>query len=137
MAENLIESRMPVILAFDVLLQYLMTLGVSEGFNADEIKKEVLSTFCFREMTDEEWSWSLSFLVSGGEALQVYDEYHKLHLVGDRYYCTSKQQAMRHRLHIGTIVSDAMLKVRYMTGGYVGVIEEYFISRLSPAIVSA
>lgn len=132
MTENLIESRMPVILAFDVLLQYLMTLGVSEGFNPEEIKKEVLSTFCFREMTDEEWTWCLAFLVSGGEALQVYDEYHKLHLVGDRYYCTSKQQAMRHRLHIGTIVSDAMLKVRYLAGGYVGVIEEYFISRLTP-----
>ncbi|WP_341837987.1 ligase-associated DNA damage response DEXH box helicase [Chitinophaga pollutisoli] len=132
MAENLIESRMPVILAFDVLLQYLMTLGVSEGFNPEEIKKEVQSTFCFREMTDEEWTWCLAFLVSGGEALQVYDEYHKLHLVGDRYYCTSKQQAMRHRLHIGTIVSDAMLKVRYLAGGYVGVIEEYFISRLTP-----
>lgn len=132
MAENLIESRMPVLLAFDVLLQYLMTLGVSEGFNPEEIKQEVLSTFCFRDMTDEEWHWSLSFLVSGGEALQVYDEYHKLHLVGDRYYCTSKQQAARHRLHIGTIVSDAMLKVRYLAGGYVGVIEEYFISRLTP-----
>jgi ATP-dependent Lhr-like helicase len=42
---------------------------------------------------------------------------------------------MRHRLHIGTIVSDAMLKVRFVTGGYVGVIEEYFISRLSPGDV--
>ncbi len=132
MAENMIESRMPVILAYDVLLQYLMTLSVSEGFEPEEIRKEVQSTFCFREMTNEEWHWCLSFLVSGGEALQVYDEYHKVHLVGDRYYCTSKQQAMRHRLHIGAIVSDAMLKVRYMTGGYIGVIEEYFISRLSP-----
>ena len=37
---------------------------------------------------------------------------------------------MRHRLHIGTIVSDPMLKVRFMGGGYIGMIEEYFISRL-------
>ena len=42
---------------------------------------------------------------------------------------------MRHRLHIGTIVSDAMMKVKFMTGGYVGVIEEYFISRLEPGDV--
>ncbi len=42
---------------------------------------------------------------------------------------------MRHRLHIGTIVSDAMMKVKFMSGGYVGVIEEYFISRLSPGDV--
>ena len=37
---------------------------------------------------------------------------------------------MRHRLHIGTIVSDSMLKVKFMSGGLLGVIEEYFISRL-------
>ena len=42
---------------------------------------------------------------------------------------------MRHRLHIGTIVSDAMLKVKFMSGGYIGVIEEYFISRLHPGDV--
>src|ERR1700753_1475313 len=42
---------------------------------------------------------------------------------------------MRHRLHIGTIVSDAMLKVRFVTGGYGGVIEEYFFSRLVPGDV--
>jgi ATP-dependent helicase Lhr and Lhr-like helicase len=42
---------------------------------------------------------------------------------------------MRHRMHIGTIVSDVMLKVKFMSGGYVGVIEEYFISRLDPGDV--
>lgn len=71
-------------------------------------------------------------MTTGGEALNSYDEFRKVHLVGDRYYCVSRQLAMRHRLHIGTIVSDVMLKVRYMTGGFIGLIEEYFISRLSP-----
>jgi len=33
-------------------------------------------------------------------------------------------------MQIGTIVSDAMMKVKFMSGGYIGVIEEYFISRL-------
>ena len=132
MKENLIESRMPVVLAYDVLLQYLMTLGVSDGFNADEIWAEVSNTFCYKDMTAEEWQWVLAFLTTGGDALQTYDEFHKLHRVGDMYHCVSRQQAMRHRLHIGTIVSDAMLKVRFMTGGFIGLIEEYFISRLSP-----
>ena len=48
---------------------------------------------------------------------------------------TSRRIAMRHRLHIGTIVSDAMMKVKFLSGGYVGVIEEYFISRLNPGDV--
>ena len=43
--------------------------------------------------------------------------------------------AMRHGLHIGTIVSDSMMKVKFLSGGYVGVIEEYFISRLNPGDV--
>jgi ATP-dependent Lhr-like helicase len=43
--------------------------------------------------------------------------------------------AMRHRLHIGTIVSEAMMKVKFLSGGFIGVIEEWFISRLQPGDV--
>jgi len=42
---------------------------------------------------------------------------------------------MRHRMHIGTIVSDPMLKVKFISGGFIGVIEEWFISRLEPGDV--
>jgi ATP-dependent Lhr-like helicase len=38
-------------------------------------------------------------------------------------------------MHIGTIVSDAMLKVKFLSGGYLGVIEEWFISKLQPGDV--
>ncbi len=38
---------------------------------------------------------------------------------------------MRHRFQIGTIVSDVNLAVRYQKGGYIGSIEEYFISKLN------
>ncbi len=42
---------------------------------------------------------------------------------------------MRHRMHIGTIVSDPMLKVKFISGGFIGVIEEWFIARLQPGDV--
>jgi len=42
---------------------------------------------------------------------------------------------MRHRLHIGTIVSEPMMKVQLLHGGFIGVIEEWFISRLTPGEV--
>jgi len=45
---------------------------------------------------------------------------------------TSRQMAMRHRLHIGTIVSDAMVKVKYLTGGYIGMVEESFVAKIKP-----
>ena len=39
---------------------------------------------------------------------------------------------MMHRLSIGTIVSDAMLLVTYVGGGFIGTIEEWFIGKMKP-----
>jgi ATP-dependent Lhr-like helicase len=133
--EKIMENREPSIRAFDVLIQYLVTLAVSEGFNADQIKDEVSNTNCFASMNDDEWSKVLSFLIHGGKSLGAYDEFSKLELVGDLFKVTSRKQAMRHRLSIGTIVSDPVIKVKTIKGKYLGSIEEYFISRLKPGDV--
>src|SRR6185369_5945316 len=45
MAENLIESRPPMILCYDVLLQYLNTIAISDGFSPDETYQEIVSTY--------------------------------------------------------------------------------------------
>lgn len=130
--EEFIESREPMLLCYDVLIQYLGTLAVSDGFIPGEIWKEVKSTYCYSELTEDEWNEILYFITSGGNALQQYDEYKKVEVEDGVYKIKSRRIAMRHRMHIGTIVSDAMLKVKYLGGGYVGMIEEYFISRLEP-----
>lgn len=130
--EGSIESREPLQLCYDVLVQYLCTLAVSDGFKPDEIFNEVISTYCFGELTRSEFDEMLYFITSGGNALQQYDEYKKVVVEDGVYKITGRRIAMRHRMHIGTIVSDAMLKVKLMTGGYIGMIEEYFISRLEP-----
>ncbi len=135
MKENFIESREPMLLCFDVLIQYLGTLAIGEGFYPEMIFKEISSTYCFREIKKEEWQQILHFITEGGEALQQYDEYRKVEIINGLYKITGRRIAMRHRLHIGTIVSDAMMKVKFLSGGYVGVIEEYFISRLNPGDV--
>jgi len=124
-----------MLLCFDVLIQYLGTLAIGEGFFPETIFKEIASTYCFREIKKEEWQQILHFITEGGEALQQYDEYRKVEIINGLYKITSRRIAMRHRLHIGTIVSDAMLKVRFVSGGYVGVIEEYFVSRMEPGDV--
>jgi len=136
MEAGLIESREPMLLCYDVLIQYLGTLAISEGFRPADIFRELRSTYCYGEMTEEEWREILHFITEGGAALQQYDEFRKVEIMEDGLYrINSRRVAMRHRLHIGTIVSDAMLKVRFTSGGYVGVIEEYFISRLEPGDV--
>ena len=130
--ESFIENRDPRILCFDVLTQYLCTIAISEGFYPKEILPEIRSTYCFRDITEREWNDILFFITSGGSALQQYDEYKKVEVINGLYKINSRRIAMRHRMHIGTIVSDSMLKVKFMGGGFVGMIEEYFISRLTP-----
>jgi ATP-dependent Lhr-like helicase len=136
MKENLIESRDPRILCFDVLIQYLCTISISEGFHPDHIFEEIKSTYCFAEITKDEYKAILHSIVSGGVALQQYDEYKKVEIGEDGVLrMKNRRMAMRHRMHIGTIVSDPMLKVKFMAGGYIGVIEEGFVSRLDPGAV--
>ena len=128
-----VEDRIPYLLSFDVLVQYLTTLAVSNGFFPKDIYPEIKSTFCFQAMTEDDWRWLLNFITKGSQSLQAYDEYKKVEIEEDgRFKVNHRGVAMRHRLQIGTIVSDAMLSVKYMKGGYIGTIEEWFISKLTP-----
>lgn len=133
--EQIIESRQPMLLCFDVLIQFLNTLAISDGFNPDELFEELRTTYCYQELERAEWDRLLHFVTSGGQALQHYDDYRKMEIEAALYRIRSRKLAMRHRMQIGTIVSEAMMKVRMMSGGYVGVIEEWFISRLQPGDV--
>lgn len=133
--EQLIETKEPMLLCFDVLIQYLCTLAIGEGFIEEVILKEIKNTYCFSEMNDEEWQAIMYHLTQGGNALQQYDEYKKLVFENGIYSIKNRRIAMQHRMHIGTIVSDAMLKVKFLSGGFIGIIEEWFISRLQPGDV--
>ena len=126
-----VEDRTPYLNSFDVLVQYLTTLAVSDGFYPEEIYREVRQTFCYQALSRAQWEWLLNFLVLGSQSLQSYDEYKKVEVLEDgRFKVTNRGVAMRHRFQIGTIVGDADLTVRYQKGGYIGTIEEWFISQL-------
>jgi very-short-patch-repair endonuclease len=129
------ESKDPLSLCYDVLCQFLCTLAVGDGFRPDKLFPIIQSSWCFQTMTQDEWLQVLMHITEGGKALQQYDEYRKVEVIEGIYKITSRRIALRHRMNIGTIVSDAMLKVKFMTGGYIGHIEEYFISRLEPGDV--
>lgn len=132
---GILESRIPYIRSFDVLVQYLITLAVSDGFDPKEIFAEVKNTFCYNSISKDDWNWLLSFIVNGGPSLQAYDEYNKVEVLNGTYKVTSRRVAMRHRLSIGTIVSDSLLKIAFVSGKRIGHVEEWFISQLSPGDV--
>ncbi|MEO1023360.1 MAG: ligase-associated DNA damage response DEXH box helicase [Bacteroidota bacterium] len=131
--EREMESRPPILKPYDVLIQYLVTLAVSDGFYPDDIYPEVVSTFAYQTLTPEEWTSILEFITVGGKSLGRYPEYQRVDKMEDGLYkVTNRSIARRHRMTIGTIASDAMLRVKYMSGGNLGSVEEWFLSQLNP-----
>jgi len=136
MRQGTLERRIPYFRSFDVLIQYLVTLAVSDGFYPDEIYHEVKKTFSFESMSRDEWLWVLDFIVKGGQSLDNYEEFKKVEIEADgRYKVNSRKVAMRHRLSIGTIVSESIMKIKYLSGKFIGTVEEYFVSQLNPGDV--
>ena len=120
-------------LTFDVLIQFLVTLAVGEGFKPEFIFRVVKNTYSFKNLTQEEFDWTISFITKGGSSLSGYEEFSKVEADEEGIFrIKDKKTAMRHRLSMGTIVSDPMLKVRFKNGSYLGMIEEYFFSKLKP-----
>lgn len=132
---QLIESRIPYVRSFDVLIQFMVTLGVSEGFQSESLYREIKTTHAFQSVTPEEWQWCLDFITRGGQSLSAYDEFHKVVLEDGLYKVTSKGIAARHRMNIGTIVGTSMMNVKVLGGKNLGTIEEAFISKLRPGHV--
>lgn len=131
-AQGQIEGRTPVDKPLDLLVQHLVTVGLGGGFTPDELLAEVRSCYAYRHLSDTEWHWVLDFVVSGGQALGAYPEYQRVVGEHGRYRVTDRQIASRHRMSIGTIMSDAQIQVKYLSGGSLGSINESFISRLRP-----
>ena len=129
-----IEQRDPLIRSFDVLIQFLCTLAVGDGFDALETEKMVQSTHAFAMVEKDEFLWCMQFVCNGGESLAAYEEYKRVTVDDEsgRYVLRDRRQARRHRMSIGTIVSDQMIKVKWKTGGFIGHVEEYFVASMEP-----
>ena len=127
-----LEGRDSVEDSIDILVQHAVTLACGEGFDADDLYRELRSTYAFRDLAREDWQWVLDFVTHGGETLKAYPDYHRVKFEGDKYFVADDRIARQHRAQIGTIVSDAALRVTFLTGGRLGTIEESFISKLKP-----
>lgn len=128
--DEVFESRDPIILAMDVLMQYLVTLAVSDGFYADDVFREIKTSFAYADLERKQFDQILDFITSGGKTLSQYDEFLKVEIADGLYKVNSRRVAMHHRLSMGTIVGDVNIRVRFLSGGNLGTIEEYFISKL-------
>ena len=121
----------------DVLVQHLVTVALGGGFEPDALVDEVRTAFAYRDLTDDEWAWALDFVRHGGPSLQAYPDYRRA--VPDAHgvwRVPDAHLARRHRMSIGTIVSDASMVLKFWSRGgsgkALGTIEESFIARLKP-----
>lgn len=126
-----VEQRFAPDKPLDVLVQHLVSVALGGGFEVDALFAEVRSAWSYRALTRDEFGWALDFVTRGGASLGAYPQYHRV-VQGDDglWRVTDRGIALRHRLQVGTIVSDASMLVKWISGGTIGQIEENFIARL-------
>ena len=137
LAAGHIEARRSPRLCMDVLVQHLVSMALGSGFRPSELLSEVRDTWAFRELRDSQWQWALDFVCHGGSSLSAYPDYQRVEAHPDGIWrVASERLARRHRMGIGTIVSDASLQLKYWSKGgggkHLGSVEEAFIARLRP-----
>jgi ATP-dependent Lhr-like helicase len=124
------EEIVPPELSFDVLAQHMVTLAAGEGLIPDEAFDEVKRTYAYRNLRREEFDHLLMFLVHGGRSLSAYPYYHRLKELNGRYLVHDKKMIHAHMMNVGTITSDPSMRIKYLSGGSLGTVEESFVSKL-------
>ncbi|MCK9689677.1 ligase-associated DNA damage response DEXH box helicase [Scleromatobacter humisilvae] len=117
----------------DVLVQHLVTIALGGGFVPDALYEEVRTTTAYRDLDASNWQWCLDFVRQGGPTLASYPDFQRV--APDElgvWRVPDARLARRHRVNIGTIVSDASINVQYQTGGPLGSVEESFVARMKP-----
>lgn len=136
-AARMIEPRESPHKPLDVLVQHLVSMALGGGFDPAPLLHEVRTAWAYRELTDDEWQWALAFVRHGGHSLTAYPDYRRVEPDENGIWrVPDARLARRHRMSIGTIVSDASINVKYWKkgggGGSLGSVEEGFIARLKP-----
>lgn len=132
-----IEPRLSPHQPLDVLVQHLVSMALGGGFIPEELYEEVRGAWAYRDLTPADWAWALAFVRHGGLSLTAYPDYRRVepdeHGV---WRVPDARLARRHRMSIGTIVSDASINLKFWSKGgggkQLGSVEEGFIARLKP-----
>ena len=124
--------------AMDVAVQYIVNRACSGRFKRRQLLNEIRSAQPYSHLTKNDFDMLLSFAENGGYALKAYDRFQRLSSNTRGYTISSKEQALRHRMNIGTIVEYSKIKVRRLAGPkskrgrIIGEIEEKFVMNLNP-----
>jgi ATP-dependent Lhr-like helicase len=145
-AENAQDTPPLRIGALDVLAQHVLGRACGEPFLADEFYAEVLTAAPYSKLTRTDFDDVVDFVATGGYALKTYERFARIKQDKQgRWRVANPRVRQSYRLNVGTIVEEAMLKVRLVRsrgggagstgaiargGRMLGEIEEYFIEGL-------
>jgi ATP-dependent helicase Lhr and Lhr-like helicase len=151
-AENAQDTPPLRIGALDVLAQHVLGCACGEPFLADQLYGEVLTAAPYSGLTRTDFDDVVDFVATGGYALKTYERFarikqDKANKPDSHWRVTNPRVRQSYRLNVGTIVEEAMLKVRLVRsrgakgntgstgvlgrgGRMLGEIEEYFIEGL-------
>ena len=132
--------------ALDVLAQHVLGCACGEPFFSDELYAEVLTSAPYAALTRTDFDDVVDFVATGGYALKTYERFARIKQDKQgRWRVANPRVRQSYRLNVGTIVEEAMLKVRLVRGRgggagatgmigrggrMLGEIEEYFIEGL-------
>ena len=134
--------------ALDVLAQHVLGCACGEPFWSDQLYAEVLTAAPYSGLSRTDFDDVVDFVATGGYALKTYERFARIKQdKTGRWRVTNPRTRQGYRLNVGTIVEEAMLKVRLVRargangntgstgalgrgGRMLGEIEEYFIEGL-------
>lgn len=131
-AHGEIEPKTPLMLCWDVLVQWLCTLAVGDGFTPREVREALARTYAYRDMEPDDWRQCLDIISSGGPSLRAYTEHRRVETTEDGVWVMrDRTKARRHRMSMGAIVSATMVAVHLKGQGLLGHVEETFVASLN------
>jgi len=132
--------------ALDVLAQHVLGCACGEPFSSDQLYDEVKTAAPYSALARADFDDVVEFVATGGYALKTYERFARIKQdKNGRWRVTNPRVRQSYRLNVGTIVEEAMLKVRLVRsrggdkgstgalgrgGRMLGEIEEYFIEGL-------
>jgi ATP-dependent Lhr-like helicase len=115
----------------DVLAQHVMACACAAPFDEAALLAEVRSGLPYAWVDEEVWGRVLTFVATGGYALQAYDRFKRITKGPDGLWrLTHPEQAQRHRMNAGIIVDSEMIEIRFRNGRSLGKVEEQFAASL-------
>jgi len=122
----------------DVLAQHVMACACAAPFEEEALLAEVRGSLAYVWLDRATWSRVLTFVATGGYALEAYDKFRRIVRDADgTWRLTHPEHAQRHRMNAGIIVDAEMIEIRFRGYGgrgarSLGKVEEQFAASLRP-----